>query len=242
MIGLVAVDEGVAMLEEAGIDRVRAKGMALTSFAAELTEAWLAPLGFAVGSPASAAARGSHLALRHPEAYRLGRALLDEKVVPDFRPPDVLRIGLAPLTTRFVDVWDGLDRLPAASRPSGRGRATTRRGQPPSPSDSWIRPPRDARRGLLPASSGVGIRSGGSKTKMSKAEPAHHGREGDRRATEPRACPSAGSPLAVPAEEPCSIHRDGPPELAPQGGHFRLGVAHALPIPTVWPASEYERT
>jgi kynureninase len=112
VLGLVAVDAGVSLLEEAGIDRVQTKGVALTSFAARLVEEWLAPLGFTLASPEDAARRGSQLALRHPEAFRLSRALIEEaSTIPDFRAPDLLRIGLSPLTTRFGDVWDGFDRL-----------------------------------------------------------------------------------------------------------------------------------
>ena len=112
VLGIVAVDSGVSLLEEAGIERVRAKGMALTSYAAALTREWLAPLGFTIGSPLDESRRGSQLALVHPEAWRLSRALIAEAAtIPDFRAPDVLRIGLSPLTTRFCDVWEGLDRL-----------------------------------------------------------------------------------------------------------------------------------
>jgi len=112
VLGLVAVREGVTMLAEAGMDAVRAKGMALTGLAAELSARWLEPLGVRSGSPPAAERRGSHLALRHPEAYRLSVALAAEAdVVPDFRAPDVLRVGLAPLSTRFTEVWDGFDRL-----------------------------------------------------------------------------------------------------------------------------------
>ncbi|HUR74004.1 MAG TPA: aminotransferase class V-fold PLP-dependent enzyme, partial [Sporichthya sp.] len=112
VLGLVAVEEGVRGLAEAGIDRLRAKGMLLTELARTLTEEWLAPYGFGLASPADPAARGSHLTLRHPEAFAISRALVAEAgVVPDFRTPDRLRIGPAPLYTRFTEVWDAFDRL-----------------------------------------------------------------------------------------------------------------------------------
>jgi kynureninase len=112
ILGLAAIDEAVAMLERAGIERVRAKGVALTTVAADLWARWLAPHGFALASPADAHQRGSHISLRHPEALRISRALREEaSTVADFRPPDLLRIGLAPLTTRFAEVWDGFDRV-----------------------------------------------------------------------------------------------------------------------------------
>jgi kynureninase len=112
VLGLALVEEGVRLLAEAGVDRLRDKGMALTRLAVELADAWLAPLGFGLASPRDPAARGSHLSLSHPDAARLCRELVHRaRVVPDFRAPDRIRLGLAPLTTRYVDVWDALDRL-----------------------------------------------------------------------------------------------------------------------------------
>lgn len=111
ILGLIAVEEGARLSAAAGIDRLRAKGMALTSLLIGLADEWLAPLGFDVATPREPALRGSHVALAHPDAYRMSRALLACGVVPDFRAPDRLRLGPAPIATRFVDVYDGLDRL-----------------------------------------------------------------------------------------------------------------------------------
>jgi len=112
VLGLVGVEEGVALLAEAGIDRLRAKGMALTSLVVDLADAWLAPLGFTLASPRRPEQRGSHVALAHPDAGRIARALRERAgVVPDFRAPDRIRLGPAPIASRFVDVWDALDRL-----------------------------------------------------------------------------------------------------------------------------------
>ena len=110
-IGVAAVDEGVKLLAEAGIGRLRAKGVALTSLLIDLHDAWLAGLGFRIGSPRDPSTRGSHVALRHPEARNLCASLIESGVVPDFRTPDRLRFGPAPITTRFVDVWDAMDCL-----------------------------------------------------------------------------------------------------------------------------------
>jgi kynureninase len=112
VLGLACVDAGVALLADAGIERLRAKGMALTSLIVDLADAWLTPLGFELASPRAAERRGSHVALAHAEAWRISRALIDVAgVVPDFRAPDRVRLGPAPIATRFVDVWDALDRL-----------------------------------------------------------------------------------------------------------------------------------
>ena len=110
--GIALVEEGVALLAEAGIERLRVKGVALTELAIELHDAGLASLGFTLASPRDPARRGAHVSLAHPDGYRICQALISKaRVIPDFRPPDRIRIGPAPLTTRFVDVWDAMERL-----------------------------------------------------------------------------------------------------------------------------------
>jgi kynureninase len=109
--GTVAVQEGTRLLAEAGIQALRDKGSRLTSYLIELADAWLAPLGCVLASPRDPARRGSHVCLRHPEAGRLSQALSQAGVIGDFRTPDRVRLGPAPITTRFTDVWDALDIL-----------------------------------------------------------------------------------------------------------------------------------
>ena len=109
--GIAAVEEGARLLAEAGIDRLRAKGMRLTEYLMFLAGAWLAPLGCALASPPAPLRRGSHVCLHHPEAWRIYKALAAEGVIGDYRTPDRLRLGLAPITTRYADVWDAMDRL-----------------------------------------------------------------------------------------------------------------------------------
>jgi kynureninase len=111
VLALTAVDAGVALTAEAGIDAIRAKGIALTEYAIELADARLSSDGVAVLSPRDPHRRGAHVALAHPGAAALTEALIERRVVPDFRHPDVIRFGFSPLTTRFVDVWDGVDAL-----------------------------------------------------------------------------------------------------------------------------------
>jgi kynureninase len=112
VLGLAAVEEGVALLAEAGIEALRTKSVALTSLIVDLYDAWLEPLGFTLASPRAPERRGGHVALAHPDGLRISRALIDTaRVVPDFRPPDRVRLGPAAIATRFVDVWDAMDRL-----------------------------------------------------------------------------------------------------------------------------------
>ena len=111
VLGLVGVDEGVRVVAEAGIEAIRAKGMALTELAIALADQRVAEFGVRVASPRDPARRGAHVALAHPDAQTLCARLIERGVIPDFRRPDVIRFGFSPLTTRFVDVWDGVDAL-----------------------------------------------------------------------------------------------------------------------------------
>jgi kynureninase len=111
IIGTVAVEEGTKLLAEAGIERLREKGVALTSYLIHLADEWLTPYGFRLASPRADARRGNHVTLYHPEAWRINKTLIAAGVIGDYRTPDRLRLGLPPITTRFTDVWDALDRL-----------------------------------------------------------------------------------------------------------------------------------
>jgi kynureninase len=111
VLGLAAVDEGVRVVAEAGIEPIRAKGIELTEFAIVLADERLASVGVTVASPRDPRRRGAHVALAHPAARELCAALSGRGVIVDFRRPDVIRFGLAPLTTRFTDVWDGVETL-----------------------------------------------------------------------------------------------------------------------------------
>lgn len=111
IIGLAAAEAGIELVAEAGIERIRAKGVALGEYATSLLDAWLAPLGCALGSPRDPYRRGSHIAIRHPDARDLVVRLAGRGVITDYRAPDSVRIGLSPLTTSFDDVHRGLAAL-----------------------------------------------------------------------------------------------------------------------------------
>ena len=98
-LALSCVDEGVKLVAQAGIERIREKGITLTSFAISLVDEQLASLGVGIGSPRDDARRGAHVALTDPDAQRLNARLRDG-VIPDFRQPDMIHIGLSPLSTR----------------------------------------------------------------------------------------------------------------------------------------------
>jgi kynureninase len=103
--------EGARLTAEAGIDAIADKTAALGAYAIELFDAWLAPLGLRLASPRDHARRGAHVTLHHPAAWQVCQALKAARVIPDFRTPDRLRLGLAPLYTRFADLHTGFGRL-----------------------------------------------------------------------------------------------------------------------------------
>jgi len=112
MLSLLALESALDPILEAGIERIRAKSVLLTSYLIFLVEELLAPLGFTLGSPKNPQIRGSHVSIRHSEGYRINRALIEEMgLVPDFREPDNIRLGLSPLYTTFTEVWEGVDRI-----------------------------------------------------------------------------------------------------------------------------------
>lgn len=113
VLALAAVDEGIKLVAEAGLERIRVKGMALTDFAIALVDARLADLDFSIASPRDRLRRGAHVAVAHGAAQALCAALMQRGVIVDFRGPDVIRLGLSPLTTRFADVWDAVAALRA---------------------------------------------------------------------------------------------------------------------------------
>ena len=105
ILSLALIEPGVDLVLEAGIDRVRAKSIEQTEYLIALWQELLAPLGFRLNSPRDPACRGSHVSLGHTEGLRIARALIDQMhVVPDFRQPDNIRLGVSPLYTSYQDL------------------------------------------------------------------------------------------------------------------------------------------
>jgi kynureninase len=114
MLSLLAVEPGVDLLLEAGMEALREKSIRQTSYLIDLFDHQLAPLGFSLGTPRAPEQRGSHVSIRHPEGYRINRALIAEmNVIPDFREPDNIRLGIAPLYTSYREIWETAARVQA---------------------------------------------------------------------------------------------------------------------------------
>jgi kynureninase len=108
IVGMVAVEDMLELVEEAGLAAIRDKSVALTAYAVELAEEILAPYGVTIASPRDPERRGGHVTLRHPRSRELTASLWLRDVIPDYREPDGLRVGLSPLSTSFQEVRRGL--------------------------------------------------------------------------------------------------------------------------------------
>lgn len=120
VVGMLAMQDTLEMIADAGIQSIRAKSVALTEFAIRVADALLAPLGVTVASPRDAALRGGHVTLSHPSMRKVTAALWEHDVIPDYRDPDGLRIGLSPLSTSFTETFAGLVAVAEAVRAGGR--------------------------------------------------------------------------------------------------------------------------
>ena len=129
ILSLAALECGVESIAEIGIDRLRAKSVALSELLIALVERECGDFGFELVSPREAERRGSQVSLGHPDGYAIMQALIAEGVIGDFRAPNILRFGMTPAYVRFVDVWDAVAVLRGImnerrwDRPEFRARA-----------------------------------------------------------------------------------------------------------------------
>lgn len=108
ILSLVAAEEGIALTTRAGMTAIAEKGRRLVEFGLQLVDQF----GLTSCTPRDPLRRGCHIAVVHPEARAIVTELAEHHhVIADMRPPDIVRLGLSPLTTRFTDVWDGLEQL-----------------------------------------------------------------------------------------------------------------------------------
>jgi kynureninase len=112
ILSLAAIEPGLDDVITATVPAVRAKSMALGEYLVSQNDTHLARLGFELASPSDPGRRGSHLSLRHPHAWPIDLALIDRaKVIPDFRAPDTLRLGVSALYTTFVQIHTAVQRI-----------------------------------------------------------------------------------------------------------------------------------
>ncbi|MDT0186182.1 kynureninase [Microbacterium sp. ARD31] len=112
ILGMIAMQSMLELVEEAGIEAIRAKSVALTSYAVELADATLPEVS--VASPRDPAQRGGHVTLHHDRMREVTARLWERDVIPDYRDPGGLRIGLSPLSTSFDEVERGMAAVATA--------------------------------------------------------------------------------------------------------------------------------
>ena len=111
ILSLSAIAAGIADVVEAGVTELRRKSVSLSEFLITQWEEHLLPLGFGLASPRNPDLRGSHVSITHDQGWPIARALIEiGKVIPDFRAPDSLRFGLAPLYVSHLDVHTAVQR------------------------------------------------------------------------------------------------------------------------------------
>jgi kynureninase len=107
--GMLGIQDMVALIDEAGLDAVRKKSEQLTAYAVELADERLAAYGVTVASPRDPDRRGGHVTLHHPRMRDVVAGLWERDVLPDYRDPGGLRIGLSPLSTSYDELERGID-------------------------------------------------------------------------------------------------------------------------------------
>lgn len=112
ILGMATLGPAIAMIDEAGIDAIRAKSIALTEHAVALVDE-LVP-DAVLSSPGHPERRGSHITIDHPHFERIMPVLWERGVIPDFRRPTGIRLGLSPLSTSFAEVEAGVDAIATA--------------------------------------------------------------------------------------------------------------------------------
>ncbi len=116
VISLSGLEPALDMILEAGIVAIRQKSVAQSEYLLSLVKPWISGSGIRVGSPELTEKRGSHISLKHAEAYRICKALNDPGlgtyvVIPDFREPNNIRLGISPLYTSYEDIYNAMMQL-----------------------------------------------------------------------------------------------------------------------------------
>ncbi len=111
VLSMAPIDGALQPIEEAGLDRIRAKSLAMTEFIINAVDLELAEFGFRIGTPREPQRRGGHVSVIHEDAQPMCLALRAQGVIPDFRKPDVVRFAPSPLYNTFADCWDAVQIL-----------------------------------------------------------------------------------------------------------------------------------
>jgi len=114
LLSAAPVESALDIILEAGMENIREKSKKITSYLAFLVDVYLSkePYNFKIGTPLDPEKRSGHIVIEHEkEAVRIGKALLDNNIIPDFRPPNIIRIAPVPLYNTYQEVWEVVEML-----------------------------------------------------------------------------------------------------------------------------------
>ena len=111
ILSMVALEVGVDLLLNIDLKLIREKSLRLANYFMSLIDERCPKFGFTIVTPRESGCRGSQVSISHVESDQIMRALYKQGVIGDYRPPDILRFGLAPLYTRYIDIWDAVENL-----------------------------------------------------------------------------------------------------------------------------------
>ncbi len=114
LLSMAPLEGSLKIFQEAGINNVREKSLQLTGYMIGLLDRkglTKKPYNYQIGSPVEEKRRGGHVAVEHPEAARINKALKDRGIIPDFRYPNIIRFAPVALYNTFEDVWQVVQAL-----------------------------------------------------------------------------------------------------------------------------------
>ena len=116
VISQSGLESALDIILEAGMEAIRLKSVAQSEYLLSLVRQYLLGIGIREGSPKLSERRGSHISLKHEEAYRICKALTDPGVgdgvvIPDFREPNNIRLGISPLYTSYLEIFRAVMQL-----------------------------------------------------------------------------------------------------------------------------------
>jgi kynureninase len=115
MLSTAPIEGSLRMIREAGIENIREKSLKITGYLMYLIDEMLSkePYNYGVATPRAPERRGGHVGVYHKEAWRINKALIERGVIPDFRPPNIIRLAPIPLYISYHDVWKVAQHLKA---------------------------------------------------------------------------------------------------------------------------------
>ena len=111
IVSMAALEASLELWQQVDMQQVRHKSTELGDLFWQLVQTRCDGLGLELASPRNPAERGSHLSLAHEDGYPVMQALIARGIIGDFRAPNLLRFGFAPLYIRFQDIWHAVEVL-----------------------------------------------------------------------------------------------------------------------------------